>query len=151
MAIVKAPLKTDTAGKCSRWSASALLLFLPLEVSQAADVSAGKWIDVTVTSMLVCTSKVCPPEGRVVVTVSAVAGGSPPSCSSGHREQVVLDVSTAASKLAVALLQQSAVMGSQLVINGTGTCDLDPGIETLGIFSTETFTPRPVGARPPTK
>jgi hypothetical protein len=136
MTILRAPLKSDAAVKRTRWCVCVFLLFLALGTSEAADAgSGGNWIDVTVTSIAVCTSKTCPPKGSVIIGLSAMATGTPPPCSGGYRDHIIIDVSTAAGAFAAQLFQHSAETGSKLMVTGTGTCDLDSRFETLGVVS----------------
>jgi hypothetical protein len=143
MAIVKAPLKTDAAGKCTRWRVCTLLLVLALGVSEAAQVDDGRWTDVTVTNLAVCVAKSCGPKGWLVVGLSATAGRSPPACSKDNRDTVAVDVSTAAGEFAAQLLRHSIETGSKLTIVGTGTCDLNSEVETLGFISERVNAERP--------
>lgn len=135
MAIIKPASKKYAAGTCPGLCVFVSLLFAALGVGQAADAGGGgsRWIEVTVTSIAVCTS--CAPKGSVIVGLSAAGGGSPPSCSSSYRDRVIVDVSTAAGAFAAQLFQHSAETGARLMVVGTGTCDFDSRFETLSVVS----------------
>lgn len=113
---------------------SALLLSLSLSVSQAANPNpaGGTWNNVTVVSVTACTAERCPPKGWVIVQFSADATGSPPACARDNPRSVAIDMQTAAGGFAAAILQTGTLTGMTLNIAGTGACEVDAAIESLG-------------------
>lgn len=116
--------------------AISLASFATLALLSGNAFASGSWTNVTVVSVTVCTSEGCPPVGWVTVGLSAGAGGTPPTCSSGERGYVTINVTTAAGQLAanqmLSALQSGRPIGSIL---GTGACSVNPQIETLAAIS----------------
>jgi hypothetical protein len=111
----------------------ALLPLLSLSVSQAANPNpaGGTWTNVTVVGMTACTAARCPPQGWIVVEVSANAAGSPPACARDNPRSIAIDVETKAGAFAAAILQSAALSGMPITIVGAGTCGVDAAIESV--------------------
>ncbi len=108
---------------------AALFLSLSLWASESA-YAGGTWSGVSVAEIKACTSEGCPPKGWVVVKLSAGATGTPPSCSSSNRNFVVIDTTIPAGAFAAALMQTAKLSGMTISVAGSGSCSLDPAVET---------------------
>jgi hypothetical protein len=105
------------------------LAFLALS-SRAAAPAGGVWKDAKITDITVYTAAGPAGKGYVVVTFSS-NGSNAPNCASGYPKSVVIDLSNASGAFAASVLQASRLIGGTITVTGTGTCSVNPTMETL--------------------
>ena len=112
------------------------LLSVALTSSDAAtNPGGGSWTNARVVRFTSCTTERCPPHGWVTVQLSAKASGNPPPCSNDHRDSVAIDTEDKAGALAATMLQAGLLVGATFTVSGTGTCSVDPAMETVGTIT----------------
>ena len=107
---------------------SSLVACLTMWTSEA--FAGGTWTNVTVTQVQPCTSEGCPPNGTVLVTLSASSTGGP-TCAT-NKTTVAIDMSNSAGQFAAGVMQTARLVGTTLaVVTGAGSCSIFSGLETL--------------------
>jgi hypothetical protein len=120
-----------------------LLPVVLLSLSSTAAPPAGStWKDAKVTDVTVYTAGGPAGKGYVVVTFAANGAGTP-SCASGYPRNLVIDLSAGGGGMAAMLVEQSMMTGQALTVTGSGSCSVNPSMETLASIQSRGFSGPP--------
>jgi len=114
----------------------AALLSSMLAASELA-YGGGSWPSVTVIHLVPCSSEdtaICSTNGMVQVEFSANGTGGP-SCGSGFKGWAAINITTSSGQALYAAILMARVAGLTITATGTGTCDVDTAMETLGYIN----------------
>jgi hypothetical protein len=73
----------------------------------------------------------------VSFTVTVGARSPVPACAAAQPNRFAIDVTTSQGQAMAALLLTSWSMKKRIWVNGTGTCSIEAGVETVAYFNAE--------------